>query len=149
MNEKLKRLEQLFKAIDRSAVYIGVVGGSHTDNETHQTIRMPELAAVHEFGSAKRNIPERSFLRSSIEDNKQNYTNQMANLIKQAAQGSVAPSAVYGAMGAVAAGQAQKKISNGQLAPLKPQTIQRKGSSKPLYDTGQLVQSITWVVRDE
>jgi hypothetical protein len=30
--------------------------------------------------------------------------------------------------------------------PLKPATIARKGSSRPLVDTGRLLSAITWVV---
>jgi len=172
MHEKLQRLEKLLRSVNKQAVYIGVVGSEHTDKDTQQTISMPELAAVHEFGAdikvtprmraylhtqgihlkkdtTQINIPERSFLRSSIKENKEAYKIQLAQLLKKAVHGSDAVDAVYSSIGAIAAGQAQKKISNGQLTPLTPQTIKRKGSSRPLYDTGQLAQAITWVVRDE
>ena len=36
----------------------------------------------------------------------------------------------------------QDKIRSGDFKPLKPETIRRKGSSKPLIDKGQMVNSI-------
>ena len=33
------------------------------------------------------------------------------------------------------------------LEPLKPATIARKGSSKPLLDTGQMKQAIQWKIK--
>ena len=37
----------------------------------------------------------------------------------------------------------------GEWDDLDPQTIKRKGSSKPLIDTGTLRNAITWVVRND
>ncbi|OCA57864.1 hypothetical protein AA93_07090 [Xylella fastidiosa subsp. pauca 11399] len=48
----------------------------------------------------------------------------------------------------MAAGDVKATIRHADLAPLTPQTIQRKGSSAPLIDTGQMLQSITYEVRD-
>jgi hypothetical protein len=47
-----------------------------------------------------------------------------------------------------AAADVQAYMVNGKFAPLKAKTIKRKGSSKPLIDTGQLRQSITYRVVD-
>ena len=144
MNKKLKRLEQIFEAMGRSHAVIGVIGGTHTD-EDGNTFGMPGLAAAHEFGN--KHLPERSFLRSSLLENKELYKRQLAALMKQVVRGEITPDEAYNKMGAIAAGKAQEVILNGDLAALKPETIRRKGSSKPLIDTGQLVQSITWDIR--
>ena len=47
-------------------------------------------------------------------------------------------------MGVRAQGGIQKRIAAGIAPPLDPATIKRKGSSKPLIDTGQLRSSITY-----
>ncbi|WP_252715295.1 hypothetical protein [Acinetobacter junii] len=51
-------------------------------------------------------------------------------------------------LGMQAAADVQMYMVNGKFAPLKAKTIKRKGSSKPLIDTGQLRQSITYKVVD-
>jgi hypothetical protein len=54
-----------------------------------------------------------------------------------------------GLLGAWASGAIKATISqSGDFAPLAPSTVKAKGSSRPLIDSGQLNQSITWVVED-
>ncbi|MBE2228252.1 MAG: hypothetical protein IAE93_12940 [Ignavibacteria bacterium] len=36
-----------------------------------------------------------------------------------------------------------QKYSGGSVAPLKPSTVKKKGSSRPLFQTGQLLNSVT------
>ncbi|MDF7681191.1 hypothetical protein PT300_11600 [Enterobacteriaceae bacterium ESL0689] len=52
-------------------------------------------------------------------------------------------------MGEKLAGEVKRKIQSGIAPPLDPKTIARKGSSRPLIDTGNLLQSITYEVRDK
>jgi hypothetical protein len=149
MNEELKRLEMLMKEVGTSHAEIGVLGGTHTDKESGKTFDMADLAIVHEFGRDDGHIQERSFLRSSLEENKKTYKKQLAFFLRQAFRGEISYSDVLEKLGAVAAGGAQKKILDGPFKPLKEATIKRKGSSKPLIDTGQLLQSITWDVKHD
>ena len=53
--------------------------------------------------------------------------------------------------GAFLEGAIKQKITEGDPSwpPLKPETIKRKGSSKPLIDTGKLRASITHKVEDD
>ena len=53
--------------------------------------------------------------------------------------------------GAFLEGAIKQKITQGDPSwpPLKPETIKRKGSSKPLIDTGKLRASITHKVEDD
>jgi hypothetical protein len=41
----------------------------------------------------------------------------------------------------------KNKVVTGPFEPNKPATIARKGSDRPLIDTAQLLNSITYVVR--
>ena len=49
--------------------------------------------------------------------------------------------------GTIAANAAKRKFGSAELAPNAPSTIARKGSDKPLIDTGSLRRSIVAVVR--
>ena len=49
-------------------------------------------------------------------------------------------------LGAKAAADVKNTIRQGIPPPNSPETIRRKGSSRPLIDTGQLINAITWIV---
>lgn len=107
------------------------------------------IAAVHEFGSPERGIPERSFLRSSMRENSQKYVRlNKLNLIS-ILRGNLTADQALGQLGEMAKGDVQVKIRSGDFTPLKQATMDRKGSSKPLIDTGQMVQSVSYEVGGE
>ena len=69
--------------------------------------------------------------------------------VRGALQGS--PSALTNSLhmaGVIAVRAVQDKIVAGPFAPLQPRTVARKKSSRPLIDTGQLRQSVSYVVRE-
>jgi hypothetical protein len=99
-------------------------------------------AAIHEFGTKDRRIPKRSFMRTSFdEQNKElmKKTNKLTDkfLVSKSLTGGFLKS-----IGLFMKEKIQDKIRNGDFKPLKPETIRKKGSSKPLIDKGQLVNSI-------
>ena len=106
---------------------------------------MAELGAVHEFGSD--NIPQRPFLRPVVSEKKharaiRKTYKGMRTLKKASIEQSL------GAAGEKAVNIAQKRIADG-IEPANAQsTIDAKGSSKPLIDTGRMRQSITWKLED-
>lgn len=102
------------------------------------------IAATHEFGSPERGIPERSFLRSGMRENQEKYVRlNKVNLVR-ILRGQLTSEQALGQLGEMAKGDVQQKIRSGDFAPLKPSTVDRKGSSKPLIDTGQMVQSVSY-----
>lgn len=126
-------------------VKVGVLGEAVHDGP--KPISMVELAAVHEFGSPSIGVPERSFIRAGLKDDRDG----MVRLLNDAARGIVAGTMSVetglGRLGLWAQNAIKRKITGGDIPPpLKPRTIARKGSSKPLVDTGQLVNSITFEV---
>lgn len=102
------------------------------------------IAATHEFGSPERGIPERSFLRSGMRENQEKYVRlNKVNLVR-ILRGQLTSEQALGQLGEMAKGDVQQKIRSGDFTPLKPSTVDRKGSSKPLIDTGQMVQSVSY-----
>lgn len=100
-----------------------------------------EVAAVHEFGSE--HVPQRSFLRATI-DSKGAELKRLLNVVAtNAFQGKTTLKQGLGQVGAKAAAWVQRAIAQGVPPPLAESTIARKGSSKPLIDTGQLRSAIT------
>lgn len=139
-----KILRQIKRTPPEHVVIVGIQGSEAS--EDHEGVTNAQLGVIHEFGAPARGIPERSFLRSTI-DREQRKINK---LLKGAAsrlsigQGLKASLGIVGEF-AVAAIRKTFDRSIG-LVPLKAATIERKGSSSPLIDEGQLKGSITYKV---
>ncbi|ETS31164.1 hypothetical protein PTE_03118 [Photorhabdus khanii NC19] len=95
------------------------------------------------------NIPERSFLRSTFNENKGKYANKLAKSIKSELKNNGDPQQALEKLGEIVARDVKRKIQAGIDPPLSQATIKRKKSSKPLIETGQLLQSITYEVRGD
>lgn len=138
-----KALEALERRIGQAyTVKVGVL--SNAGNHDH--ISMVELAAVHEFGSPQNHIPERSFIRATFNEKRSELERFVGAIVKRMfADKNMTPLIALNILGAWMAAQIQNKITQGPHIPppLKPATVAAKGSSRPLVDTGRLVQSIT------
>lgn len=113
-------------------------------------LSLVEIAAAHEFGTGDGHIPERSFLRSTFYVRvASELRHVIANLCTAVIQRGVDPRAAIGQLGAWGAAQVKNTITQTDIPPpLAASTVARKGSSKPLVDTGQLLNAITWEVVD-
>jgi phage gpG-like protein len=113
------------------------------------------LAYIHENGSPARNIPARPFLKPGVASAKDKLINTLRVYAKQALTDKSAIEKGLNAAGLVAQSAVKNRIRSGEgFAPLKPGTLaarRRKGAKgeKPLIRTGQLLNSITYVVRDK
>lgn len=99
------------------------------------------VATIHEFGTSR--IPARPFMRPAVADHGQEWMDTLAQGARAAIQGSMDPANVLEVVALQAAGDVAQKIQAVTAPPLSPVTIARKGSSKPLIDTGQMFQSVT------
>lgn len=149
-----KLWDQLRKKLPEGAhVQVGVIGAAGAAT-TEGGITMIELAAIHEFGSPKAGIPERSFIRSTFD--RPEVLEQLQVMAKGYARAVVADKMTWevalGRLGAWAAAQIKGTIKRKLTTGPNPQenapsTIARKGSSTPLIDTGRLINAITWLVK--
>ena len=101
------------------------------------------VAAIHEYGLGK--MPQRSFLRSAYDENKQTIDKMVDNIATGAIKGMSVGTALN-QLGNEVQGMVKKKIVNGPFVPNSPATIKRKKSSRPLIDTRRLSQSIRYVI---
>ena len=148
----LKGLRELLdnvRNMGKDKVFVGVPASSNTIHEGG--INMATLAAVHEFGSSKRNIPERSFLRSAIIEGKDKINAEVAKGVQAyLSQGKQIDLMFYDRIGLLASNLVKDKIHRGPFVRLSDATVARriKNTDRPVNDTGALRQSITWVVRE-
>jgi phage gpG-like protein len=147
----LSLLYKLQKNLSISKKYytkLGILSGKITrNNEEQNSINNAELGLIHEFGSRKRNIPARSFLRFPIEFKAKELTKFIANkediekiIVKQ---GLKQVYKLLGVKGEAIIQEAFETKGFGTWLDNSPETIKQKGSDKPLIDTSQLRRSIT------
>ena len=142
----LKALEARIREMGKKKVVVGVPAA--TDGVRGDGLSNATIAAAHEFG-VPGHIPERSFLRTTLDENKKDATRVLVRELKaDISQGDFSGRA-FAIVGEKLSGEVKRKIQSGIEPALDPETVKRKGSSKPLIDTGNLLQSITYEVRDK
>jgi hypothetical protein len=109
-------------------------------------LSLVEVALIHEFGAPAAGIPQRSFLRAAIDEHAPDIRRLILAVAARALDGAITPAQALDQIGSKVAGWVQTRIDQGIAPPLKPETIARKGSSKPLVNVGQLKAAITWKV---
>jgi len=148
-NRFVRSMAQLRAATgaDDAGVYVGV--RADAGNEPDGT-PLVQIAAVQEFGSRDGRIPERSYLRSTIDAKQRSYLDALAKAIDRAAMAPFALTTLrrdLDRLGVRAVADVQITITKLRTPPNAPSTIERKGSSNSLIDTGRLRQSIDHEVR--
>lgn len=142
--ERLRVLSELGKL----EVAVGVLeekGAAPKRGAADMTVLM--VATIHEFGAPAAGIPQRSFVRAYVDEHRDQIRAWQREILTPVFAGKVTATQALNRLGAKISGGIQARISAGIPPALAQETVDRKGSSTPLIDTGQLRASITWVVR--
>lgn len=104
---------------------------------------------VHENGSPLWNSPPRPVLEPALDDSKEIIAEQMKKVVETALDGNN-PIVELKKVGDIGQNKARAWFTNPDNKwPANSQdTIERKGSDKPLIDTGQLRKSIIYTIKD-
>jgi hypothetical protein len=104
------------------------------------------IAYLNEYGFSDPekgiNIPERPFMRLTIFREKLNWFKMAADIARKQYKGAERVEMGLRRLGLKMVQNHKKTIRLGVEPPNAPYTIKKKGSSKPLVDTGQLINSI-------
>lgn len=140
-----KKFYAELEKLKQNEVFIGYQAGhaKHTD-EDGNTADMAEIAMFNELGTST--SPPRPFLRMTVDENKDKINQFVETQTKRIAKGASAEQCMK-QMGAFGVSLVQEKIGNGTFTPNAESTIKAKGSDKPLIDTGQLRQSVHYVIK--
>lgn len=130
-------------------VKVGLVAGEADSDNIHK-------AVWNEFGTKGGAasggwggpIPERPFLRNAMRDNRQKYRDGMKASAKKLLMGQTALQTVLRKLGIDAQGDVQESISTWATPGNSQATIDLKGSSQPLIDTGEMRKAVTYKVGD-
>lgn len=127
------------KKMQKDAVTVGIhkSAGNHDNSD----LTVAEVAAYNEFGTER--SPERSFMRSTMRENRFKYRLNVIRIIKAIGDGKD-PRKMMGLFGQQVQQDIQRKIVELKTPPNAQSTIDRKKSSNPLIDTGQMVSSVRW-----
>ena len=131
----------VLKRTQDAALKVGLLKGLgiHPNSEG---MTIPEVGAVNEFGGG--NVPERSFIRSTIRENVKKYSEVRKELLAKIITGNMTLDKAVNILGTMVKSDIQKMITDLKDPPNAPRTVEEKGSSNPLIDTGLLRKSIQW-----
>lgn len=133
----LGQIEQLKKL----QVQVGFQAGAAADEDG---VDIANIAMWNELGTSR--APARPFMRKSVDENTDKIKAMCARQLKRLAQGASAED-ILEKIGVFQKGLIQRKIVDGTFEPNAPSTIRKKGSSRPLIDTGRMRQSVNFVIR--
>lgn len=143
MNPKGAAIDAYIEELCAHEVHIGYQedSGSYGDGPT-----VAQVACWNEFGTE--HSPARPFMRQTYEDYSEDIIKRgQSEIKKEIATGSPNAEKTFNAIGVCVKGYIQKEIVEGDFEPNAPSTIAKKGSSRPLIDTGQMRQSVTYVIK--
>ena len=163
---QLDRLAEVARNIRTLAEQQVLVGVPQTKTERNGEERLTnaEIAYIQSKGAPEINLPARPFIQPGIEKKKTEIADELRSTADAALDGRPGSTEIgLKRAGQIGATAAQTEIREGLQPPLKPSTIanrrrrsagskyRRKAKSedqvKPLWDTGQLLRSITYVIR--
>lgn len=167
-------------AAGRRYVKVGVLGTKADEKEGDEggPLTVAEIAAVHEFGTEDGRIPERSFLRSTFDEHKDELERMAVDLLPQVVLFGLHPDKALGILGLKLSSEVKKKITSGAgiPPPNAPATLMAKAGTgktgrffkgqatslgqafaqvgalaavRTLVDTGRMLGAITWAIVDK
>lgn len=129
-------------SLSKQTVKVGIPAGAKEVDGTSTAL----IAAANEFGVPSKGIPERPFIRTGIKNGMPNFKRLNRINVVKICQGEQSIDGAYEQLGVMAVGEIKKSIKTGNWVANDPATIKAKGSSKPLIDTGNMLQSVNYEV---
>jgi hypothetical protein len=105
---------------------------------------VPMVAATNEFGNPANNQPPRPFFRNAIAEHEGEWQDAMATLIANGGD----TRDVLSLLGEIIVDDIKESIRTLDSPPLSPVTIARKGFDKPLIDTSNMLNSVSYEVSE-
>lgn len=146
-----KKLIKELKKAEGSFVTVGVHKKEGEDTYANGA-SVSLVGAVHEFGTdragPKKNtsIAERSWLRSTFDQNRDKWRKLSFDLFQKVLIGRATTKKVLDSLGLVMTEKTKAKFKTGDPSwpPLKDETLERKDTPRPLVDSWKLHNSINY-----
>lgn len=142
MTEDGKKFERMLEELAKLEVAVGYQeGGAYPDGTSVVDVALwNELGTVHS--------PSRPFMRNSVDGHRDEISRFVQKSVKALTEGKSVEE-VLKKIGVFQQKLIRKEIVSGNFEPNSPETIARKGSDKPLIDTGLMRQSVNFVIREK
>lgn len=137
-----KAFKKALQELGQLEVRVGYQEGLTYPDENHTPVI--NVALWNELGTVK--SPPRPFIRQTVDNNEAKFQAEMKSAANELANGATAEK-VLNELGVFAKGLLQKEIKDGNFVANAPSTIKKKGSDRPLIDTGLLRQSANYVIK--
>lgn len=129
--------------IGGTKLFVGVPPQADNVKHGNSELTVSALAAIHEYGLG---VPERSFLRAWFDENAEKIRQAINVMVKAIAAGRITKAQAMAQLGLKFVGEIQARIARNIPPPLAQKTIDRKGSSVALIDTGVLRSWIAYTI---
>lgn len=155
--DKTPELYASLKSLEGRTVKVGALKGDHAwlagihEYGCNITVTPKMRAFLHANGlhlspnTTVIKIPERSFLRTGHDKNADKVMKQTERAIGLVVAGKMSVDDMLDLCGQQFATAIKTYIRDLKTPANHPYTVEQKGSSNPLIDTGNLLESITWV----
>lgn len=138
-----RQFERMLRELADKEVVVGFQHGEATEDDGTDIC---DIAAWNELGTE--HIPSRPFLRNSVDENEDKINGFIDHVTNELINGEPAEQTLK-RIGLFQKALVQEKITEGEFAPNADSTIKKKGSSKPLIDTGRMRQSVNYWIRQK
>lgn len=140
-----KGFKKAVEALERLAK-MQVKVGIQSDTEDYSGgVSVVDVAVWNEYGTDK--IPSRPFIRQCFKDNSDEALTRLSELAQKTALGDDPKSGLSG-IGQWYQDEMRRILRDFPWAPNAKSTEDRKGSSRPLIDSGHLIKSIRYKVEE-
>ncbi len=131
------------KALGGEEISVGVL---RTAGKEKDGTDLVDVAVYNEYGTKR--IPPRPFLRQATDKHGGKWQDFIEQCVDKIIARQIKDRQALDLIGLKAQKDVQNTIDNGTFKPNKPSTIARKGSSKPLIDTGTLRRAIRYRIEE-
>ena len=151
-------IDKGYKKIIQSIKDLGVNGinvGITSDKINKEGVSIAQYAYWNEVGVESKDgkgwkIPLRPFMRGWADSNKENIKQTMQSVAQAVSSGKIEAETAVERIGQYCQDGIKSYIRRGDFTPNSPATIEKKGSSRPLIDTGTMRNSIRYeIVRNK
>lgn len=153
------RVRTLFDNYSRRDSFskVGLLG-SEADERPDGDLTQAEIGAVHEFGTEDGKIPQRSWIGSTFDKQRDELLRMARELIGYVVDGKTTIEKALGILGLKLSTEIKKTVTTGEAIPPPnaPMTLRVKEAKtraggaahgvRTLVDTGRMIASVTWAV---
>lgn len=138
-------LSKFLKRLTSPEITVGVHSADGSEMQDDSDLTVAEIAAIHEFGLG---VPERSWLRDFVDENREKLSDMLATTAKLIAEGKYPADVAMNRFGLAVVGMVKKRIVAGIDPPLTDETKREKervtGGPKdtPLIRFGQFISAV-------